>query len=255
MNELTLKCIAVANYIIEKINDFNRGKVLRQQIFLTTRRLQKLLYFCYVDYMVQNNGALLFEDKFTVWPSGPAIKNVYREYMQMEDGPLKPKVDKPTIKLTEDIKVLIDNVLEKTQSLNTTDLIKTTKIVDGPWEQIYDNNDENYDKIIPREKIYEFYSKKEKKKHTKKFIIYYSVCYVKGINHIVIFEETKQDYMYVAKYNLQTECNQFLDEIMSILNDGNKIIIRGNLNRVQAASLLDLIMNKVNSEIVRKRTI
>ena len=61
--------------------------------------------------------------------------------------------------------------------------------------------------------------------------------------------------MYVAKYNLQTECNQFLDEIMSILNDGNKIIIRGNLNRVQAASLLDLIMNKVNSEIVRKRTI
>lgn len=255
MNELTPKCIAVANYIIEKINDFNRGKVLRQQIFLTTRRLQKLLYFCYVDYMVQNNGALLFEDEFTVWPSGPAIKNVYRKYMQMEDGPLKPKVDKPVIELTDDVKELIDNVLEKTQRLNTTDLIKITKIVDGPWEQIYNNNDRNYDKTIPREKIYEFYSKKETKKSMKTFIIYYSVCYAKGVNHIVIFEETKQDYMFVAKYNLQTECDEFLDEIMSILNAGNKIIIRGNLNRVQAASLLDLIMNKVNAEIVRKRTI
>lgn len=251
MNELTPKCIAIANYIIEKINDFNRGKILCQQIFLTTKRLQKLLYFCYVDYMVQNNGALLFEDEFTVWPSGPAIKNVYRKYIQMEDGPLKPKVDKPVIELTDDVKELIDNVLEKTQQLNTTDLIKTSKIVGGPWAQIYDNNDENYEKSIPREMIYEFYSKKEK----KKFILYYSVCYEKGIHHIVIYEEYKRDYKFIAKYNLLTECNEFLDKITSILNDGNKIVIHGNLSRAQITNLLSLIMDKVNDEIVRKRTL
>ena len=170
MNKLTPECIAIANYIIEKINNFNREKVLRQHIFLTTKRLQRLLYFYYIDYMIQNNGTLLFEDEFTVWPSGPAIERIYKKYMPLSDGPLKPKIDEHVTELTNDIKITIDNVLEKTQNLSTANLIEIVKIANGPWDQVYNNNDENYGKVISKEIIYEFYSKNEKKTKSLKLI-------------------------------------------------------------------------------------
>jgi len=51
MANLTLKCMAVANYIIDEINKYNEDKPFREKILLSVRRLQKLLYFCETEYM------------------------------------------------------------------------------------------------------------------------------------------------------------------------------------------------------------
>ena len=61
MEDLTPKCVAVSNYIIEKINKFNEGKTLQEQVMMSLKRLQKILYFCDIEYMKINNGESLFE--------------------------------------------------------------------------------------------------------------------------------------------------------------------------------------------------
>lgn len=81
MTELSLKCMAVADYIIDEINKYNQDKLFRDKVLLSTRRLQRLLYFCETEYMIKNNGIPLFEDEFYAWTSGPVIEKIYYAYV------------------------------------------------------------------------------------------------------------------------------------------------------------------------------
>ena len=50
MYTITPECRAVANYILEQISTYNEYKqLLREQVLMSTRRLQRILYFCDVD--------------------------------------------------------------------------------------------------------------------------------------------------------------------------------------------------------------
>ena len=163
MEKLTKKCIAVANYIIEEINKFNEGKPLKEQVMLTLKRLQKILYFCDIEYMKINNGESLFEDNYFAWSSGPVIPYVYHTFIQCQspNGKIHPKYEEQEIRLTDKETFIIDKVLEKTQELDTVDLIDITKIDDGPWHQVYNEFDSNHNQIISKEEIYNFYKNKK----------------------------------------------------------------------------------------------
>ena len=77
----------MADYIIDEINKYNQDKPFRDKVLLSTRRLQRLLYFCETEYMIKNNGTPLFEDEFYAWPSGPVIEKIYYAYVQEQSGP------------------------------------------------------------------------------------------------------------------------------------------------------------------------
>ena len=163
MEKLTKKCIAVLNYIIEKINKSNEGKELREQVMMSLKRLQKILYICDIEYMKINNGESLFEDNYFAWSSGPVIPYVYHTFIQCQspNGKIHPKYEEQEIRLTDKEAFIIDKVLEKTQELDTVDLIDITKIDDGPWHQVYNEFDSNHNQIISKEEIYNFYKNKK----------------------------------------------------------------------------------------------
>ena len=119
---ITSKCRAVANYIIEKSNEYNEDRTFGKYEMMSCKRLQRLLYFCNVKYMLLQNGEFLFESDF---------KSLFN----------------------------FDNVLEQTKDIATFDLIKISN--DELWERYYDNNDFEHNQIIPKDEICKFYLDKE----------------------------------------------------------------------------------------------
>ena len=195
MEDLTPKCIAVANYIIEEINKFNEGKTLQEHIIIKTK-VQKILYICDIEYMKLNNGEPLFEDNFYAWISGPVIPYFYYTFLPYQSKKIEPRNTSEQLNLTNEEKTIIDKVLEKTQELDTVDLSNITNINGGPWQKAYNELDSEHNQIIKKEEIYNFYKNKElfiqstdidKNKESKYFTIRKS-------NQSIILEKDNQTF-------------------------------------------------------------
>lgn len=154
---VTKMCIAAANYIIEKVNEYNAGKSLREQVLMTSKRLQKILFFADVLFMLENDKKSMFNDEFYAWPSGPVIPSVYKEFMQYQDGAMQPHLGGKHIPLTNDMINILDRVIDATMTVDTSELIKTSHVEDGPWCDVFDEVNDN---IINKAKIYNYYVKK-----------------------------------------------------------------------------------------------
>ena len=154
---VTKMCIAAANYIIERVNEYNAGKSLRDQVLMTSKRLQKILFFTDVLYMLENNKKSMFSDDFYAWPSGPVIPSVYEEFMQYQDGEMQPHKEGKLVSLTQEMINTLDRVLRDTMTVDTSELIRVSHTEGGPWHDVFDEN--NY-RLIKKAKIYNFYIKK-----------------------------------------------------------------------------------------------
>lgn len=156
---LSTECYSVALYIIEQLNEYNKGKTWSEQICLTSSRLVRLLYFCDILYMLISDGKPMFEDNFQAWPKGPSISEVYNifDYKDYTMIPLSSyKEIMPTIELTEKNKMIINKILEVTQNLDDRDLeeISKNELYLKFFEPVY-----HYD-IIPKTEMYNFYLNK-----------------------------------------------------------------------------------------------
>ncbi len=156
---VTKMCIAAANYIIKKVNEYNEGKSFREQVFMTSKRLQKILFFTDVFYMLENNGKSMFADDFYAWPSGPVIPSVYEEFMQYQDGEMQPHTEGNSTSLTKEMVRALDIVIKDTMKRDTSELIITSHKEGGPWHDIFKEDDYNDYKLISKEKIYDYYNK------------------------------------------------------------------------------------------------
>jgi len=160
---LSQKCRMVANYIIDEFNKNNEGKSFREQISLSPRKLQKLLYFCDVEHMKSYNGVPMFRDVFYAWPSGPVIPRIYYKYMQWQDGKMNPINVGINTTITGEMKLIIDRVLEEVKQLDITEMEAICRADDGPWAQAYDANDKEHNQIISKESMYNYYRENKKK--------------------------------------------------------------------------------------------
>lgn len=57
--EISKKCMAVSDYIIEEVRKENLGKSLKDTNFIYRKRLQKLLYFSEVIYVRKCWGRII----------------------------------------------------------------------------------------------------------------------------------------------------------------------------------------------------
>ena len=135
--ELTLKCRAISNYVIEKMMEFNKDKEFKNKVFFHAKRLHKILYFCEIEYMKRNNGKVLFLDNYNAWPSGPVIPGIYTKYMIYVDSDIKPRHESNEPKLTEDEKKVINYVLESTMKMDTIDLVNLSRMEDAPFNKYF----------------------------------------------------------------------------------------------------------------------
>lgn len=81
---------------------------------MTQKKIQKLVYYAYVWYIVDNNDTnnisnVLFNEKPQAWVHGPVFPSLYEEYRNFGRENI-PKLDSITIKLNENIKKFLDEI-------------------------------------------------------------------------------------------------------------------------------------------------
>lgn len=155
---MTSTCISAANYLIEKTNEYNSGVDFIEQISMSCKRLQKLLYFSEVYYMHQHGGQAMLKDEFYAWPSGPTVPAVYDKFMRYEGGQMM-FVETTDKSLNKDMRDALDAVFEKTVDIDTNTLVEMSQVFGGPWNQVYDPKDPGHFQIVTKESMYRFYRK------------------------------------------------------------------------------------------------
>lgn len=157
---LSEMCIAAANYIIERTNTYNKQNP-STTIFMTCKRLQKLLYFSEIEFMKRNNGQSMFKDEFHAWPSGPVIPFIYHKFMKYQYGKMDQIQEDGHSSLTQAMIDALEYILQKTWDLDVLDLIETSHIDGGPWRRFYNATDPKHEQIIPKHEIFAFYKTRE----------------------------------------------------------------------------------------------
>lgn len=170
LTELSQECMVAANYIIEEVNKYNKDRPLRNQMIMHVKKLQKLLYFSDVEYMKNYDGVPMFRDDFYAWPSGPVIPEIYYRHMQYQDGTIYPKLDGITMTITEEMKSIINKVIEENKELDTLDMMEKSNIAGGPWAQVFDANDKEHNQVISKEEMFRYY-KPDKAKIRKRELL------------------------------------------------------------------------------------
>ena len=152
----TKMCVAAANHIIRLTNEYNSQRPHAEQISMTCKRLQKILYFSDIAYMKSHNGDSMFTDQFYAWPSGPVIPSVYYRFMQYQNGEMLPASWQGS-DLEQDQIATIEEVFKQTASMDTLDLVDFSHIPGGPWCHAFNPDDPEHMQIVPKERMYAFY--------------------------------------------------------------------------------------------------
>ena len=105
--------------------------------------MQKILYF--LQKISLENGFVLLKDDFQAWSYGPVIPKVYFEYCSY--GAMRI-IEKNSINIEEEIRRLINPIIEKLRVEEPWELVRKTHFEDGAWDTVYKGGIGNR-KIIP----------------------------------------------------------------------------------------------------------
>jgi uncharacterized phage-associated protein len=141
----------VANYIIKK----NKSKV-------TNMKLQKLVYYTYAKYLVENDQPI-FNEPIEAWLHGPVFPNLYNEFKHYTYNTIICGTKKGEEKrLTNDHRVLIDKIIKLYGNKEATTLSNLTH-KETPWQSAWDNNEDWSKNVIKDETIKNYFIKNPKK--------------------------------------------------------------------------------------------
>ena len=134
-------------------------------------KLQKALYFTFAywagfigksknDKYVEEQIDLspyLFEEEFEAWTYGPVIPKIYNDYKNNKIEIINEVPD--DISSIDILKETIDSILEDTFEISDFKLVALSH-EDKVWQNNYNEDEENHNRIIKREDIYNEYTEK-----------------------------------------------------------------------------------------------
>ena len=136
----------VAKYIIKLSQDIGEP--------VTNMKLQKLLYYSYVWYLVEKGmKRKLFKEPIVAWKYGPIVKDVYSMYKKYGADVIRQAENGNIENLDEEAKNIIEDVFKVYGAKNGIELANLTHN-EQPWIQSYEEDEEN---IIPDNLIFTFY--------------------------------------------------------------------------------------------------
>ena len=134
----------IARYLVQKFIDIGKPT--------TNLKLQKLLYYAWIDYYKKQDGDRLFNDKIMAWRLGPVIEDVYREYRVFANVKIS-FTKKPENEIDKKTKKFLDEFAIKHQDDSVSTLIQKTHAEGKPWATVYKEG--THDIEIPFESIVE----------------------------------------------------------------------------------------------------
>ena len=132
----------VARFLVQEFVDIRKST--------TNMKLQKLLYFAWIEYYDYSKGKYLFDDKFSAWKLGPVIPDVYREYRIFAAMPIsftKP----PDNNLDGDVVDFLKGFADRYKDVSASNLISRSHQEGKPWCRVYKEGERNT--VIPFESI------------------------------------------------------------------------------------------------------
>ena len=102
---------------------------------ISNSKLQKLLYFSWIDYR-RLTKELLFEENFTAWPMGPIVLDVYYDFCAFCAEPIFRFREVKLNNLDEDVLI---RSLNRYGEKSSHELVNLSKKKDSPWDRIYMN--------------------------------------------------------------------------------------------------------------------
>lgn len=118
----------VAQYIINKCSVEERP--------VSNLKLQKLLYFVWIEYRKCAN-ARLFNDKIFAWQFGPVVPEVYYDYCAYGGMDIDVRYDSSEIGIAADDAKILDASLAKYLDCSVSRLVNMTHEPGKPWYQVY----------------------------------------------------------------------------------------------------------------------
>ena len=138
--------VDVAGYIVKSCIDSGYT--------ITNMKLQKMLYFAWIDYFKENNKSL-FDDEFLAWKYGPVIYDVYQKYRIFGAMPISYAVDTRLENIDKSVKQFLNNFIEKNGQTSGGMLMIKSHREGGAWSKIHKKGSSN---IIPFDLIKELES-------------------------------------------------------------------------------------------------
>ena len=96
-------------------------------------KLQKMLYFIWVDYY-KNNCVKLFNEKFYAWQFGPVVTETYYEFCSYAGVEICKTYD---VNLANEDLLEINQLIEKYIDTPVRKLVEMTHKENGPWDMVY----------------------------------------------------------------------------------------------------------------------
>lgn len=128
--------LAVARYIITRCSEFGRP--------VSNLKLQKLLYFLWIDFHRQT-GRNLFLDDICAWQLGPVVPEVYYEYCSYAGRPIWETYE---LEISNEDMQILDEILKNYIDVSASELVNRTHRHGSAWDIIYRNGLGNR-KVIP----------------------------------------------------------------------------------------------------------
>lgn len=124
------------------------AKYILSLVDCTHLKLEKLVYLCYAEYLV-NTGKQLFQDKIFAFQYGPVVETVYHRYKsqgkeKLEENIKTDHIDEMPARSrvlfakegTEKLKY-IDKIIQKYGNLPASELVNLTHQEKTPWKMSY----------------------------------------------------------------------------------------------------------------------
>lgn len=146
----------IAKYFIWKSSQEKRP--------ITNKKLQKLLYYAQVWYLVASKGKeKLFPEKIEAWIHGPVVPAVYHDCKEFGFGPIPSKYGSED-NISSEVKVLLDEVWQEYGQLDAETLESLTHS-EPPWREArrsLDSDEFSNTEIVPRAMVDYYTSLKQR---------------------------------------------------------------------------------------------
>ena len=116
--------LAVAKHIVTYCNN--------QKKPISNLKLQKLLYFVWVEYYQRTNSELFFDNMYA-WPLGPVVPNVYAEFSPYSGLPINKSFPE---ECSQDAWI-IDDIVDRYIDIPAAKLVEMTHEDGRPWQAVY----------------------------------------------------------------------------------------------------------------------
>lgn len=127
--------LEVAKYIISYCT--------RQKKPISNLKLQKMLYYAWIDYYKETSREL-FLDRIFAWQLGPVVPETYYEFCSYAGKPIAKEY---FVKLDNTDKPVVDSIIEKYIPITASALVSRSHEKGKPWDLVYKDGYGNRDEI------------------------------------------------------------------------------------------------------------